>query len=164
MNEELSLNPPTKRAHVAQGPLLARASYSAYVALWAAWFILALINIALYLKNRPPGVGTTIIILLLVGVGWITWLRGFRIAISDERLAYRDGLYKSITIPLDEVCNAKMGWTEWQILTRILKVPRLLVTYGANDEVLAINAKPFHRKDIKRALELLHVETSVDTD
>ncbi len=96
-----------------------------------------------------------VIVPLVVGSIWIAWLRGFRLRIGAGKLEYRDGLYKSVEVPMSEIKDVKSTWVEWRFLGRLLRVPRLVIVYGPEVNRLAINMKPFRKHDIQLAMDLL---------
>jgi hypothetical protein len=145
---------------VGTSSVLARAAVSAYIVLAGIWFLLAFAFLALFLSDHRPGMGAGVLLPLGVGMLWIAWLRGFRLEVGKENLSYRDGLYRSTIIPLSEIREAKNAWIEWRLLTRALRVPRLVITYGSKRSRLAINAKPFRRQDIQHATEILRASGS----
>ncbi len=135
--------------------LSARAAISAYIALAGFWIVLALVFVALAVAERAHGMVSGAAIALAVGLAWIVWLRGFRLEIGNGKIEYRDGFYKSVIVALSEVRETKNAWVEWKLPGRHLRVPRLVIVYGPRAERLAVNAKPFARQDIQRALTLL---------
>jgi hypothetical protein len=118
------------------------------------WFVLALVYAGLALADRRHG-EAGVLVPLVVGFMWIAWLRGFRLEIGNEKLEYRDGLYKSVAVPLSGIREVKNAWVEWRFLGRLLRVPRLVIVYGSQVDRLAINAKPFRKDDIQLAIDLL---------
>ena|ERR1700733_5187205 len=135
--------------------LQATAAFSSYVVLSGIWFVLALTFAVLALGSHRPGVQAGVAISLAVGLLWVCWLRGFRLQIGIKNLEYRDGLYRSVVVPVCEIKEVKNSWVEWRVLSRLLRVPRLIVVYGNPTQYLFINTKPFSRQKIHRAIELL---------
>jgi len=125
---------------------------SSYLALSGIWFVLASVYIALALKEPGQGMAIGGIVALSVGVLCVFWLRGFRLRMTDDHLEYRDGLYRSISIPLREVTKAKQTWVGWTVLGRSLRIPRFVVVYGTQNDRVTINTKPFSRDDLQRLL------------
>jgi hypothetical protein len=138
----------------------ARAAVSAYIVLAGIWFLLAFLFLALFLSKHRPGTGAAVVVPLGVGMFWVGWLRGFRLDVGQKNLSYRDGLYRTTVVPLNEIRDAKNAWIEWRILTCSLRVPRLVIAFGSKRNQLAINAKPFRRKDIQHTMEMLRASGS----
>jgi fatty acid desaturase len=111
--------------------LQARAAVSAYIVLAGIWFLLAFSFLALFLSDHRPGTGGAVFVPLGVGMLWVGWLRGFRLDVGQENLSYRDGLYRTTVVPLREIRDVKNTWIEWRVLTRALRVPRLVISYGS---------------------------------
>jgi hypothetical protein len=103
-----------------------------------------------------PGV----VIPFAVGMMWVGWLRGFRLEINKNSLRYRDGLYRTVAVPVKEILEVRNTWVEWRLLTRSLRVPRLVVAYGSSGHRLVINTKPFLRRDIRRAIDMLRTSAA----
>jgi len=140
--------------------LQACAAFSSYIVLAGIWFLLAFIGLALLLRSDLSSMGAGVVLPLAVGMLWVGWLRGFRLEVGKENLSYRDGLYRTTGVPLSEIRDVRNTWIEWRVLTRALRVPRLVIAYGSNRHRLTINAKPFRRKDIQRAVEILRASCS----
>lgn len=135
--------------------LSVRAAISSYIILAGVWIILAVVIVA----DRRHGGNILGLVSIGVGLIWIAWLRGFRLEIGAGKLEYRNGLYKSVIVPLGEIREAKNAWVEWRRLGRVLRVPRLVIVYGAQANRLCINTKPFRRHDIQLAIDLLRKST-----
>jgi hypothetical protein len=153
--------PLARRSSIEHGRVLvARAAISSYVVLAGVWFLLSLTGAVFCIGLHRSGMATGIVLPLAVGMMWAGWLRGFRLEIDDQSLRYRDGLYKSVAVPRTEIQDVKNAWIEWKLLTRAVRVPRLLIIYGSRRSRLAINAKPFRRKEIQQAIEILRTSGS----
>lgn len=132
-----------------------RAALTSYIVLCGGWGILALMD--LFICLRSPGKGFEAGLLASAGVGllfWL-WLRGFKLAISDGRLEYRDGLFRTERINLDEISTVKDEWVGWSFLGRSIRIPRTVVLSKDGRKAIWINTKPFGRRDFYRILEML---------
>lgn len=133
----------------------ARAAISSYIVLAGFWYLLALVYAVLAVAGRGRGMEIGVIVPFVVGTIWVAWLRGFRLRIGAGKLEYRDGLYKSVEIPLCEIKAVKSTSVKWRFLGRLMRVPRLVIVYGLEVNCLAINTKPFRKHDIQLAINLL---------
>jgi hypothetical protein len=140
----------------------ARAAISSYIVLAGIWIVLAVVYAGLAFATRGHGMNIGGLVALGVGLIWVAWLRGFRLEVGEGKLEYRDGLYKSVAVPLSEIREVKSAWVEWRILGRTLRVPRLIIVYGPQSNRLSINTKPFRRHDIQLAIDLLRKSTSAN--
>ena len=131
-----------------------KAAKSAYVVLGAPSLLMAIICGTTTWKHPEKGIGLAGI-LIVVTVLWVLWVRGFRICITGELLKYRDGLYRSITVPLQQIKEVRATWVQWSTFGRHLKVPRLVVRYGGSDDFIVINPKPFRLQDLRRVVDVL---------
>jgi hypothetical protein len=131
-----------------------KAATSAYVVLGAPSLLMAIICGITAWKQPEKGAGLAGI-LFVVTLLWVLWVRGFRICITGQQLKYRDGFYRYITIPLQQVKEVKSTWVQWNTFGRHLKVPRLIVRYGAGDDFIVINPKPFRLEDLRRVVDVL---------
>lgn len=136
-----------------------RATFSSYIALCGIWVILAILY--LYLCVQHPGTGCEFGALISGGGGvfFAIWLRGFKITVSNEYLSYRNGWFISSRIPLNEIASIEDKWIEWDVFTRKVKVPRVVVASRHNETVIQINSKPFGWHDLQRIRE--KIETAI---
>jgi hypothetical protein len=126
----------------------ARAALSSYLVLSGVWFLFSIGYEFLALSRRGSGLHAIGILTFAIGVLWVLWLRGF--------LEYRDGLYRSTSVPLKEITEAKNTWIEWNVIGRHLRVPRLVICYGNRNQRVLVNAKPFKKDDLRRVLSGLN--------
>jgi len=75
-------------------------SLKAYIALCGIWGILTTALLCLYFyKNFEPSILQGVFITALIGFLLFLWVRGFRIVVTKTQLQYRDGYYKTYSIP-----------------------------------------------------------------
>ena len=79
---------------------------------------------------------------------WALWLRGFKLAVTDEYLEYRDGLYRTSRVPLADVVELKHKLVQWKNLGRTLSIPRTAVITKDRKTAFLINDRPFGIKDM----------------
>jgi hypothetical protein len=128
--------------------LIAKASIGAYVVLCGPWFALAIFYLFLVLSREGVGGVAPLILCSVIGACWYIWLRGFKLEIDCNEFSYRDGFYRLTSFPVSEIGDVKNAWVSWKVLTRHLKVPRLLIYRGGRrGEKVEVNVKPFRRKD-----------------
>lgn len=126
-----------------------RATPSAYVALAGFWFVLGI----LYLLVWRGGNGGAFVS-ITVGVLWVLWLGGFRLTVYDRSVVYRDGFYRSTRISRADISAVKNTWVGWTLLGREIRIPRMVIDYGVASH-LAVNTKPFARRDIRSVIDLM---------
>ncbi len=130
-----------------------KAVKSSYIALGLPWFVLLLLYIYLFFTKPYSNVTSVCWLLSLVLLIIVIWLKGFRIIITEEYISYRDGLYRTKTIPLSDIKVAKSAWVEFGRFNKNLKIPRFLITSIHGDEIL-INDKPFSHEAIQALNDL----------
>lgn len=133
----------------------AHSAFSSYFVLSGIWFVLAIGYALLGLRNPKSNCLDVSLGTFLIGLLWVFWLRGFRLRIDSDQIEYRNGLYKSVAVPLKEITNVRNSWIEWKRLGRAVKIPRLIITYGAQASSIAINTKPFRKQDIRFVMSIL---------
>jgi hypothetical protein len=132
-----------------------RAAVSAYLVLGAPFFLLAMGCAIVAWKHPERNAQTGAAICFLAGVLWAAWVRGFRIRITADQIEYRDGFYRSVTVPLNTIREVKNTWIEWKTFGRHLQIPRLVIVYGNDRRLAAINTKPFKRRDLRTVNDVL---------
>lgn len=133
-----------------------RASYSGYVVLCGIWVLLLIANLIIWLREENAGDALLLATFAgLMATLFATWLAGFCIVIGCGKFRYRNGLYQWSECELDDIRSAKTTWISWRVLTRALKVPRLVVT-DRNGNSILVNIKPFSRKDSRVVNEILN--------
>jgi len=98
---------------------------------------------------------------MAMGLLMIIWFRGYKLAVTDEFLEYRDGRYRVSKIPLADCSEMKREWVEVDVKGTIMH--RLEIRVIAKDRetgftrtAFIINGEAFGKKDlqmIKDALE-----------
>ena len=135
-------------------PIVARAALSSYVALMGIWVLLGLGYEALAFSKPGHNMHLGGAICLLASLLWFFWLRGFRLFLNHDRIEYRDGLYRSFILALDDISDVKNSWVERSRLGRKLSLPRLLLVYAPRKHI-AVNTKPFRRQDLQVIMQVL---------
>jgi len=132
------------------------ASCAGYIALAAIWFCIASIVGLAIARNGAITVSNLagLLIPCAIGTGWVVWLRGFRVRISDGHISYRNGLYRETTVSLRSLYRAELTWVEWKHLGRVVKVPRIVIE-SAVGSTLLINPKPFSSRGVRVLLHIL---------
>lgn len=130
-----------------------RAAWGAYVALAGVWFVLGALFVLVDVSSGR-GAMDGAFLPLAVGSAWVIWLAGFRLSISSDFFVYRDGFYRSIRVPVEEITAVRSTWIMWNLVGKELRLPRLVIDYGSDRHVV-VNTKPFARQDIRSAIELI---------
>lgn len=132
----------------------ARASYSGYIALCTIWVLLGFLGV--YIIVARHNMAGTFPAVLSFGVAGLfaLWLSGFRLIIENDRFRYRDGFFRWRECDLSEIVKAQAAWIEWDVGTKVIKIPRLVIEIEGREKIL-INAKPFTREALKRLNEIL---------
>ena len=140
-------------------PITARAALSSYIALMGIWMLLGL-GIEWVAFNRPGRNDQYFAALcLVISLLWFIWLRGFRLFLYRDRIEYRDGFFRSISLSLKDITDVKNSWVAWSMLGTKLRAPRLLLVYGPRKYV-AVNTKPFWRSDLQSIVQGLLQRTN----
>jgi len=130
-----------------------RAASSAYAALAGIWFVLGFLYVLAGIPHGQVGNGGALVSFTVGGL-WVFWLRGFRLTVRSNSVAYRDGFYRLVLVPIDEISAIRNTWTKWSFAGRDIRIPRLVIDYGV-DRHLIVNTKPFARRDIASAIDLI---------
>jgi hypothetical protein len=133
----------------------ARSSYLVWTALFSPLCILSLVNLA---DGKLRGQEYVVLLPFGMLLGFLLWLSGFRIQLTESDLIYRDGLRRRHSCRRDAIVNARMGWMEFSRLGKPLQIPRLIIICSDNRSII-INTKPFARDAIKRLRQLLDPST-----
>jgi hypothetical protein len=104
-----------------------RSTLSSYIALCGIWVALALVDLVLHLQNTGRGWGAAALIATGIGLLFWLWLRGFKLSLSNGSLEYRDGLYRSLKIDIEEIASIRDQWIGWSNLGRSVRIPRIVV-------------------------------------
>jgi len=130
-------------------------SYLVWTALLSPLCILSLVNLAMgKLRDQEY------VVLLPFGMllGFLLWLSGFSIKLTESDLIYRDGLWRRHSCRRDAIINAKIDWVGFSRLGKLLQIPRLIITCSDNRSIV-INTKPFGPAAIKRLQNFLEEAT-----
>lgn len=130
-----------------------RAASSAYAALAGIWFVLGVLYVLAGIPHGQVGNGGALVSFAVGGV-WVFWLRGFQLTVYSGSIVYRDGFYRVVLVPIDEISAVRSTWVKWSIAGRDIRIPRLVIDYGV-DRHLVVNTKPFTRRDIASAIDLI---------
>jgi hypothetical protein len=132
-----------------------RATWTTYLVLSGIWIILAIGY--LFLALRAPGKSLELGALISAGVAilWVTWIRGFRITLSQGWIEYRDGFFRCTKVLLKEIADIQRENLEWKLLGRKLAIPRIAVITKDRAVAMRINSKPFGRIGLQRILKEL---------
>lgn len=133
----------------------ARAAISAYFVLLGMFVVMALFYTIAMLIH--PGKDIYIVVAILYTVCLIVylWLRGFRILITTNHFEYRDGLYRTYSVPICDIVTLKDTWVEYKYLTRTVSMPRWVIIHGRQKEHIIINIKPFKLRDLQNMKRVL---------
>jgi hypothetical protein len=131
---------------------VARAAIGSYFALTGIWFVLALFYMGIAQNRHDAEPLAVCLLLIVIGLLFGIWLRGFRLRLTSSGCEYRDGFYRSTSIPLKSISCVKHVWIELKYPGWTAKVPRLVIMYGDNSDSVAINTKPFSKKDLAKIL------------
>ena len=132
-----------------------RATRSSYVALCGIWVVLSVGYCGLFIWKPGPGLINVALLTGGIGILWGCWLRGFRLALTESELIYRDGLYRTSRIPLADVKGHRFDWAERKILNRTIATPVLVVSSRQGGHDLIINPKPFNLRGLHGLLDAL---------
>jgi hypothetical protein len=128
-----------------------------YLILNIPTIILMIIYALVLLKHESvdPSVYGAVGIIFLYGLAWVVWLKGFKIIIDNIKFQYRDGLHRSHSVLLSDIKKTEFKWVDWRILTRVIKIPRLIIHSRQGGKPIWINIKPFAKEDLKELREIL---------
>lgn len=130
-----------------------RAASSAYAALAGIWFVLGVLYVLAGIPHGQAGNGGALVSFAVGGL-WVFWLRGFRLTVCSDSVAYRDGFYRLVLVPINEISAIRSTWAKWSFAGRDIRIPRLVIDYGVGRHLI-VNTKPFGRRDIASAIDLI---------
>ena len=138
-------------------PFYARAAKIGYLVLNIPTIFILSLQFSIVLREGPthPTIWQAIIIFIFYGLIWIFWLKGFEISIDTNLFYYRDGLHRSHSILLSDIKKTEFKWVDWRVLTRVIKIPRLIIHSKKGERPIWINIKPFAKDDLKELREIL---------
>jgi hypothetical protein len=126
------------------GEFSAWASLGSYIVLGVIWFVLGIFYGWLEFTKPASSAWKGSLLCFAAGALWIVWLRGFRLTIQGDQLAYRDGLYRSKSGRISQVIAFEDTWVDTKDVPRALGIPRFLIKFEGGGQIM-INIKPFSR-------------------
>ena len=143
-------NSPNSRKPQLGDSFNAKASFVGYIILNIPAVFMFGIFIAATIRRGfdVSSTGSAFTLIIVYSAIWTLWLNGFRLRILNGSVIYRDGFYKTHSLPLECVAKVEYNWVNWRFITRIIKVPRLIVHSG-DSKFLLINPKPFSKNDLR---------------
>jgi hypothetical protein len=136
-------------------PVTIRATLTSYIVLCGIWVILAAGYFLLSYRTPGESLETGAVIAGGVGLAWGIWLRGFRITVSERILEYRNGFYRSSSLPMNQIVKIKNDWIEWGLFGRRIRIPRMAVIARDHAKSILINPKPSASYELKQVREIL---------
>lgn len=137
---------------------VSRASFSSYAVLTAPFLLLVVLFVSAAI--RRPELTTEVIgpicIFLAGSLAWCVWLRGFKIAVSNDAICYRNGLWRWHKLALQEAVKVEFLWIHWKVFTRAFEVPRIVITTRNGSNSLLINPKPFPRSLLRKLERIIN--------
>lgn len=140
-------------------PAPARAVPSAYIVLAGIWVLLSMLYCYLWLARGSGGASTAACIFGGISCGWIFWIMGFRLWISDNSLWYRDGFYRVTAVPFSKINRIRNDWITWEFLWKGVKVPRLIVDCSDGLPAVMINPKLFGRVGLNAVISYVEANS-----
>jgi hypothetical protein len=134
-------------------PITIRAAISSYLTLSGVWVVLAFANVFSAIKSPSHGWGIAAGISGCVALLWCCWLLGFKITVTKSFLEYRNGFFMLSSINVSQIKQIKVANIEWNILSRKIRVPRLIIIADSGNPVVNINPKPFKRSDLLKVVD-----------
>ena len=135
--------------------LTLKASLGSYAVFCGVWIVLALGDAALTVLRPGTEAWKGALVTGIVATACLTWMSGHRVRVSSTQVEYRDGLFRSRTIPRKHVVGLTSTWAPLRVLGREIKVPRLTVVSSHGAESFQINPKPFSRRSLSALHEAL---------
>lgn len=132
--------------------VIIRSTWTSYVALAGIWILLTIAYWLLSLRSPGHNLETGGFITGGVAILWIVWLRGFKITVSNGFIEYRDGFFRSSRLALTDIADIKTESAGWNMLSRKMVIPRIVMIARSGEEAIRINPKPFGR-DLQRILK-----------
>ncbi|TVR46266.1 MAG: hypothetical protein EA425_17430 [Puniceicoccaceae bacterium] len=134
--------------------LIMRASPFSYLALGGVWFALAAGYAVLVVGHPDQGLEWGLALAATVALLWVVWLRGFKIVVRGTSISYRDGLYRTTTVALNDLARVRDEYIQWTITGSRLRIPRISFLRADGSRALVINPKPFQRQDLLKLRSL----------
>jgi hypothetical protein len=129
----------------------ASACLRSYLTLGTMWAVVALGGF--FVAMKPPHNWEFVYIPGGVGIGFMLWLRAFRLKIADGELSYRTLFFGNRSIGLADIEKA-----ETQVIGTSKGEYRVLLIYpraGNLQKPIRVNIKVFSKEDLGRLFDLL---------
>ena len=140
----------------------ARATRSAYYVLVLPHIILALISsISIYfLRPDIPFEGIKpAFVFLFIGMAFFIWLKGLYLKITEDRFIYRNGIYQTQSLYLDEISEITLGYEYFKNIGQKASVPRyIVIPKDKARNPIVINIKPFSLEDLRKFYKIMERE------
>lgn len=141
----------------------ARATRSAYYVLVLPHVVLAtLFFITFCWKGGVEGIiamWPVVVGFLSMGVGFFIWLKGMYLKITDDRFIYRNGVYQTQSLFLDEISKITLGYEYFKNIGRKASVPRyIVIPKDKSRNPIVINIKPFSLEDLRKFYKVMENE------
>jgi len=124
-------------------------------------------------KGRLPNANEIYMLLLVITpiLLFLTWLRGFKLTITDKFLEYRDGFYQVSKIPLADFFRIQsdipladffriQSTIDFKNLEKVVRIPRTNVITRNGRIAFQININVFGIKDFQIILDMLEKSKS----
>ena len=96
---------------------------------------------------------------LSMGVGFFIWLKGMYLKITDDRFIYRNGVYQTQSLFLDEISKITLGYEYFKNIGRKASVPRyIVIPKDKSRNPIVINIKPFSLEDLRKFYKVMENE------
>jgi hypothetical protein len=127
---------------------VARASGTAYL-LARMSFVLCVFTIWVQFERPASGFWKAALLCFAATIGWIIWIRGFRLSVVGGVIAYRDGMYRTRRGAISDISLVKYTWRESEDSPRDFPLPRLLIEFRDGRHI-RINSALFSDEDLQR--------------
>lgn len=132
------------------------------MALSGVWFALVAFCSLIWARNPASNAWQVVIICVAVGIAWVAWIRGFALVVDRGVVTYRDGFYRTTTIPLSKIVSVQLAWVGWGAFPASVRTPRLVIETCS--ESCHINIKPFSPRNVNTFRCLLGTGPSATTN
>lgn len=98
-------------------------------------------------------------VFVTIGVGFFIWLKGLYLKITEDRFVYRNGIYQTQFLYLDEISEISLGYEYFKNIGQKASVPRyIVIPKDKARNPIVINIKPFTLEDLRKFYNIMKSE------
>lgn len=129
-----------------------RAKRPSYFLLGVLWILLTASCVPLVYRNPGEGFELVVLITALFTLTWWAWLLRVKLSVNARYIEYREGILKSLKLPLRWIADIRDQNLDWEVLD---KEPGIMILNKNGDVAMLINPRPFKRRELENLMAVL---------